>query len=272
MVADGSRITLSQRVLVLPVSSLGKLVLDFFGEIGGFIFFVRESALETIKRPHRFHEVLIQMEFIGNQSLSIIIMSAFAIGSVFALQVGMVFKTFSAEGQMGIATATALTRELAPMMTAFLLTGRGGSAITAEIATMKVNEQVDAMESMGVSPVNYLVVPRSIACFFMTPLLSGIFVFVGVFGAFIVGTLVFDVDEGLFFSKIIDQLEPKDVWMGLEKAFLFSLIIALIACRFGLRASGGAKGVGKATTNSVITTLLVILLCDFVYTFFQIAV
>jgi len=260
------------KMLVVPIEMVGARFLASISSIGVFIFFFKESLLELVKKPIRFSEIIRQMEFIGNQSLVIIIMSAFSIGSVFGLQVGMVFKTFSAEGQMGIATATALTRELAPMMTAFLITGRAGSAITAEIATMKVNEQVEAMESMGVSPIHYLVVPRLIAAFFMTPLLSGVFVFVGVLGSFLVGTLVFNVDEGLYFYKITDQLVHKDILMGLEKSVLFSVVIALIACQFGLSASGGAKGVGQATTNSVITMLLMILLLDFAYTFFQIAV
>ena len=255
-----------------PFEMVGARFLTIISAVGIFIFFLRESVQELFKKPIRVSEIIRQMEFIGNQSLVIIVMSAFSIGSVFGLQVGMVFKTFSAEGQMGIATATALTRELAPMMTAFLITGRAGSAITAEIATMKVNEQVEAMESMGVSPIHYLVIPRLIASFFMVPLLSGVFVFIGILGSFLVGTLVFNVDEGLYFYKITDQLVYKDITMGLEKSFLFSIVIALIACQFGLKATGGAKGVGQATTNSVITMLLMILLLDFVYTFFQIAI
>lgn len=265
-----SAIETRNRIMIRPVEYIGKPVVKTIDEIGKFILFLLESVQELIKPPHRFLQIIQQMEFIGNQSFVIILMSAFAIGAVFALQVGMVFKTFSAEGQMGIATATALSRELAPMMTAFLITGRAGSAITAEIATMRVNEQVDAMESMGVSPVNYLVVPRLIANILMMPLLSGIFVFVGIFGSFVVGTLVFNVDEGLFFYKIVDQLTQRDIAMGLEKSLIFSVVIALISCQYGLRAGGGAKGVGRATTNSVITTLLVVLLLDFIYTFFQI--
>lgn len=263
--------SVSRRLVVKPLEVVGGSVVHLITEVGRFLVFAAEALRQVFKPPFRFYQILQQMEFIGNQSFYIILMSAFAIGAVFGLQVGMVFKTFSAEGQMGIATATALARELGPMMTAFLLTGRGGSAITAELATMKVNEQVDAMESMGVSPISYLVVPRLIACIFMTPLLSGIFVFVGVFGSYLVGTLIFSVDQGIFFHRIVNDLEPKDIWMGLEKAFLFSIVIALVACQYGLRASGGAKGVGRATTNSVIATLLVVLLMDFVYTFFQVA-
>jgi phospholipid/cholesterol/gamma-HCH transport system permease protein len=257
-------------VLSLPILIIGQTVLLVTTEIGIFVFFVKESFAELLRPPFRTLQILEQMEFVGNKSFFIIIMSAFAIGGVFGLQVGMVFQTFNAEGQAGIATATALTRELAPMMTAFLLTGRAGSSITAELATMRVNEQIDAMESMGVSPVHYLVAPRLVAFMIMSPLLSGIFVLVGVFASFLVAVYIFDVDEGMFFARIYEKIVFDDITMGLKKAFIFGIFIALISCQFGLRASGGAKGVGQATTNSVITSLLVVLLVDFIYTFFQV--
>jgi phospholipid/cholesterol/gamma-HCH transport system permease protein len=154
-------------------------------------------------------------------------------------------------------------------MTAFLLTGRAGSAMTAEIATMKVNEQVDAMEAMAVDPVNYLVVPRVLAAMFIMPLLCGIFIFIGTIGAFVTGVAVFDVDVGIFIDRIKWMVTPRDIFNGLEKAFVFSIIIAAMACRYGLKASGGAKGVGRATTMSVVMTLLVVLLCDVFITYVQ---
>ncbi len=249
-----------------PVEAVGKLVLTRAGGVQSFFYFVLEVFRELPRRPFRFREILIQMEFIGSRSFGIILLSAFSIGAVFALLIGEVFQTFKAEGVMGIATAKALTRELAPMMTAFLLTGRGGSAITAELATMKVNEQVDAMESMGVSPVHYLVVPRLIGFFTMMPLLSGLFVIAGLIGSYLVGVLVFDVDQGLFFTRIADQLHFSDLRLGFIKSATISVVIALIACWFGLNAKGGAKGVGTATTRSVIVTMLVFLLIDFVFT------
>jgi len=159
---------------------------------------------------------------------------------------------------------------LAPMLTGFLLAGRAGAAMTAEISTMKVNEQIDAMEAMGVEPVNYIVVPRLIAMVIMAPILSGIFVFIGVFGAYVVGVALFHVDVAAFFSKIIEIVSTGDIWSGMQKAVVFGALIALIACRYGLRASGGAKGVGRATTNSVVITLLVLLAFDFAITYLQV--
>ena len=173
---------------------------------------------------------------------------------------------------MGAANGKALTRELSPLITAFLLAGRGGAAITAEISTMKVNEQIDAMEAMGVSPISYLVAPRFIAALLMMPLLVGVFNFTGEIGSLTVGVFLFDVDQGVFFAKLIDMVTGKDIWCGMEKAVVFGAIISLLSCRFGLLAKGGAKGVGLATTNAVVSMLLVILGVDFLITYIQIVV
>jgi phospholipid/cholesterol/gamma-HCH transport system permease protein len=135
---------------------------------------------------------------------------------------------------------------------------------------MKVNEQVDAMESMGVNPISYLVVPRFIAALLMVPLLVGIFNFTGQIGSLAVGVWLFDVDQGAFFEKMINIVKAKDIISGMQKAVVFGGLIGLLSCRFGLNAKGGAKGVGVATTNSVVTTLLVILAVDFFITYIQI--
>jgi phospholipid/cholesterol/gamma-HCH transport system permease protein len=142
--------------------------------------------------------------------------------------------------------------------------------MTAEISTMKVNEQVDAMEAMAVDPISYLVVPRFIAALLIIPLLCAVFIFVGVLGAYIAGVVLFNIDQGLFVEKMTLIVAPKDIWRGLIKSFAFSGIMASIACKYGLNAKGGAKGVGIATTNSVVVTLLAILFVDVIITYFQI--
>lgn len=232
--------------------------------------FLGETLVECFRLPVRFPLIFQQMEFIGNQSLNIILLTGFFTGAVFGLQIGGIFQIFKAAGILGAATAKALAREMSPLMVGFLLAGRAGSAITAEIATMKVNEQVDAMEAMAVNPINYLVVPRVWASLIMTPLLCGVFTFIGVVGAFITGVWLFDVDSGVFFSMIVDIVDPSDIVYGLQKAVVFAVVIATVACRYGLKASGGAKGVGTATTNSVVTTLLLVLGVDFILTYIQI--
>ena len=252
------------------LGGLGQRVMASSSDLKDFGIYAREVLFQFFRRPFRNHLIVQHMEFIGNQSLMIVALSAFFVGAVFALQIGEVFRIFKAEGIMGAATGKALARELAPMMTAFLLAGRAGAAMTAEIGTMRVNEQVDAMEAMAVEPIHYLVVPRLYAILVMAPLLSAIFLLIGELGAFLVGVVLFDVDQGAFFNKIIDFVTFQDVISGLEKAFIFGGLIALVACFYGLNARGGAKGVGRATTNSVVMTLLVLLISDFLMTFLQI--
>jgi len=252
------------------VSQFGARTIAFARDVGAFGLFFRDVIKQAIKPPFRTVQIFQQLEFIGNQSLNIIILTSFFTGAVFGLQIGGIFQIFKAEGMMGAATAKALTRELAPLMTAFLLSGRVGSAMTAEISTMKVSEQLDAMEAMAVDPIHYLVVPRFIASLIIIPMLCAVFIFVGIIGAYVTCVGWFDVDVGVFVEKIKWLVTPDDIWSGLQKAFIFSGLIATVACRYGLRASGGAKGVGAATTNSVVVTLLAVLLFDVAITWLQI--
>ena len=258
-----------RNIVVGRVSSVGLWMTERLSHLGAFGMYLYEICRQACRPPIRWELIFQQLEFVGNQSLNIILLTGFFTGAVFALQIGGIFQIFRAESIMGAATGKALTREMAPLMTAFLLTGRAGSSMTAEISTMRVNEQVDAMEAMAVDPIHYLVVPRMIASMIIIPLLCAMFIFVGTLGAFVTGVAVFDVDVGIFVDRIKWMVEARDIFNGLEKAFVFSIIIASIACRHGLNASGGAKGVGKATTTSVVMTLLVILLCDVLITYVQ---
>ncbi|MFK7872564.1 MAG: MlaE family ABC transporter permease [Oligoflexales bacterium] len=239
-------------------------------DIGRFVSYISNIGKQVIKPPFRWREILQQLEFVGHQSLNIILLTAFFTGAVFALQIGGIFSIFRAEGMMGGATGKALATELAPLVTGFLMTGRVGSAMTSELATMKVNEQIDAMEAMGVDPIHYLVVPRVLACLLMIPFLCGVFMFLGVVGAWATGTLLFHVDQGVFMEKLKTLVHVSDVWLGLRKSVCFAVLIGAVACRFGLNASGGAKGVGLATTTGVVNTLLMILCTDFLISYIQV--
>lgn len=250
---------------------IGRKIITGLSDLGSFMVFLKETFSQTIRPPFRVRLIFQQMEFIGNQSVNIILVSGFFIGAVFSLQIGSIFGIFGAQGMMGAATGKALARELSPLMTAFLLAGRGGAAITAEIASMKVNEQIDAMEAMAVDPISYLVVPRLIAGVAILPILVGIFNLVGQIGSLIVGTYIFDVDQGVYFDKLVNVVGIEDIWSGMQKAIIFGAVISMIACRYGLKASGGAKGVGQATTNSVVVTLLTLLGLDYFITYIQIA-
>lgn len=264
-----SVVTATMKLPSQAVQFFGGMVIKNISFFGGFVRYLADICRQAVKPPIRWDLIFQHLEFIGNQSLSIIILTGFFTGAVFGLQIGGIFEIFRAESIMGAATGKALTREMAPLMTAFLLTGRAGSAMTAEIATMRVNEQVDAMEAMAVDPIHYLVVPRVIAAMFIIPLLCGIFIFVGVIGSYVTGVVIFDVDVGVFIDRIRWLVEAKDIFKGIQKSFIFSIIIATLACRFGLNAGGGAKGVGTATTTSVVMTLLVVLCCDVVITYVQ---
>ena len=252
--------------------NIGGRVIGLWSDISSFLNFTRYTITQMVNPPFRRRLLFQQMEFIGNDSLVIIMISGFFIGAVFGLQIGMIFRIFGAEGMLGAATIKAMTRELSPLMGGFLLAGRTGAAMTAEISTMKVNEQVDAMESMAVDPVSYLVVPRFIAGTIMLPILVGIFTFMGSIGVLVVGIIFFDVDQGVFFDKMISVVEVRDIFDGMVKAVIFGGVIVLSACKAGLSASGGAKGVGQATTRSVVNILLIILAIDFFVTYIQVNV
>jgi phospholipid/cholesterol/gamma-HCH transport system permease protein len=257
-------------LMIQSITGVGHVVTDLIEGVGEFLVFAGRVLRAAFSRPFRLRLILQQMQFIGYESTFIILLCGFFIGAAVSLQVGTIFVLFGAQSMLGGANAKALARELSPLMAGFLIAGRAGAAITAEISTMKVNEQIDAMEAMAVDPISYLVVPRLIASFLMLPLLVALFNLTGQLASLIIALGIFDIDQGIFFDKMARIVTWRDVWSGLQKAFVFGGIIALLACRYGLMASGGAKGVGKATTNAVVMMLLTLLSVDFVITYLQI--
>ena len=251
------------------VAYLGRLAVELPRQVGLFMLFLGEIFRQLLRRPFRLGSIIKHAEAMGNHSLAIICLTALSTGGVFALQMAGLFKVFSAENMVGGATGLALTTELAPLIGGFVLAGRVGSAMCAEIATMVVREQIDAMEAMGVSPIHYLVVPRLIAAAVVMPLLIGIFMVVGMLGAYSVSIFLFEVDQGIFLEKLVALVGHNEVIKGLRKMFVFALIITVVSCRYGLQAEKGAKGVGVATTNAVIAALLGILFADFVISYMQ---
>lgn len=214
-------------------------------------------------------ELLLQLEFIGVRSFWIIVLASVMVGGVFGIQFGQIFRMFGMESLIGAAASFALSKEIAPVIGSFLVTGRAGSAMTAEIANMKVNEQIDALRVMSINPISYLCAPRVLAGILITPLLAGLFVFCGVISAYVTGVAIFAIDSGIFFEKIRWITRPLDLVQGLEKAAIFGGIFSTIACYSGFHASGGAKGVGQATTNAVVFALVAILISDFFLSYFQ---
>jgi phospholipid/cholesterol/gamma-HCH transport system permease protein len=219
--------------------------------------------------PPKWKLFLQQMEFVGTKSFLIIVLSGIMIGAVFGLQFGKIFYLFGAESMIGAAASFALSKELAPVIGGFLVAGRCGSAIAAEIATMQVNEQIDAMKMMAVNPISYLAAPRVVGGILMMPLLTGFFIIAGIASAFVMGVLLFHVDEGIFFDKIGWISKPEHLWEGLQKSMIFGAIFSTVGCYQGFFATGGAKGVGKATTQAVVLSLVAILISDFFISYLQ---
>ncbi|WP_186646989.1 MlaE family ABC transporter permease [Fluviispira vulneris] len=258
------------KIIISLIGYIGHVILSTIGGLGRFIIFLREVLRWSIFPPFRIGLIIKQLEFVGNKSSLIISIAALFVGAVLGLQLGVIFRLFSAEGLMGAATGKSLALELGPVMCGFIVIGRAGAAMAAEIATMRVNEQIDAMEAMGVNPISYLVVPRVIASVIMMPILAGIFLFIGVVGCYIVAIFYYRVDTMVFFQQLQWIVWWSDVVKGLVKALFFGFIFATIACYKGFNARGGAKGVGEATTKAVVAGLLSILVGDFIITLFQV--
>lgn len=249
--------------------NIGKKMITTVSGFGRFVGFSGYSLLKIITPPVSFKLLVQQMEFIGNRSFFIIMLASIMVGAVFGIQFGEIFKIFHAESMIGAAASFALSKELAPVVGAFLVTGRAGSSMAAEIATMKVNEQIDAMRVMAVDPISYLVAPRVLATIIMMPLLSGFFVLFGVCSAFFIGVGLFDIDVGVFFDKIRWITQPDDVLDGMKKAMIFGAVLSCMGCYKGYYAGRGAKGVGRATTEAVVYSLVTILVSDFFISYLQ---
>lgn len=249
------------------VSRLGKMFIDtaktaaevfrLFFEILYWIIFGPFKG----KFPHR-EGVFHQMVFVGIRSVVIVFFITLFTGIVMAMQSAYQLQKMGAVLYVSSLVAISLCRELSPVLTALVVAGRVGSAFAAELGTMKVSEQIEALDTMAINPVRFLVVPRFIALFFMLPCLTVLGDISGIFGGFLVGTGSLNINPDLYMQTTFKFLELKDINTGLIKSFCFAIIIALIGCYEGLNTKGGAEGVGKATTKSVVVSFILIVLAD----------
>lgn len=226
------------------------------------LFFGLDTARWAVRRPYRPGLVLQQMAAIGVGSVFIVATTAFFSGMVLALQANYAMRQLGAEGYVGGSVAISLARELAPVLTALFVIGRSGSAIATELGTMRVTEQIDAMETMAVNPVQYLVVPRLLAAVAMFPFLTMLFNALGYLGAYLMATYVAEIPEGPLLEHTRTFVNPEDIGHGLFKSLIFAVVVATITCWRGYAATGGSKGVGEATTRAVVTSSIAILLVD----------
>ncbi len=249
-----------------PISALGAWMLAAVEEFGQYAVFTARALWGIVRPPYRLRNLFRQMEFVGNQSLSIVLITGAFTGMVFAVQTDFAFGRFGARGLIGSTVVLALTRELGPVLTSLMVNGRVGSAMAAEIGTMRVTEQIDALESMAIDPVQYLASPRIGASILMLPILCAAFDLVGAMGVSYVATQVLGVNPGPYYARMEWFVDPDDIWGGMLKSAVFGFIIASVGCYRGFTARGGAEGVGRATTRAVVASGVAILVVDYFIT------
>lgn len=234
-------------------------VIEEIGVLGELAF---RTFLWSFRRPFRLGLVVTQAEFVGVQSVFLVGLVGTFTGIVFAMQTIYGFRRFGAENMVGGVVGLTLSREMAPVLTAIMVAARAGSGMAAELGNMRASEQIDALETMAVNPVQYLVVPRVLASVVMVPVLSLLFFVVGLGGAWLIGVKLLSLDPGVFTDRIKSMLNPDDLFQGLIKALVFGYAVSLIACRHGFYASGGAVGVGQATTRAVVWSVVGVFVLD----------
>jgi len=248
----------------LVVEYIGNRVTALIEEVGGVVSLGGDVARWAVRPPIRVENLFAQLDFVGVGSIFIVMLTGIFSGMVFAHQSSRAFMLFNAESLVGPTVALTLTRELAPVFTALMVTMRAVSAMCTELGTMRVTEQVDALETMAVNPIQYLLVPRVIAGLVMVPLLTMLFNTAGMAGAYVVAVNLRGISAGTFIYRTQQWLDPEDINEGLIKAAVFGLAVTLIGCYKGYNASGGAKGVGQATTEAMVASALAIVMLDYV--------
>lgn len=248
------------------LDSFGTAVLGLLEELGRFFYVMSQAVLWTPRRPFDLAAWFKQMVRVGWDSIPVVMLTCMFTGMVLALQTFRAFERFHAEGFVGSVVALSLTRELAPVLTGLIIAGRVGSSMAAELGTMRVTEQIDALYAMATEPVHYLVVPRVGASVLMLPLLTLVGDAIGVIGGWLVAVGLFGANSFVYWDRTFMYLEVNDVTSGLIKAAFFGLILAVTGCAKGFYTTGGAEGVGRATTSAVVTASLYILLSDFFLT------
>ncbi|NEU80920.1 MlaE family lipid ABC transporter permease subunit [Nostoc sp. UIC 10630] len=227
------------------------------------IFLGGQVLVHLLRGKIHRRNTLEQMAAVGPDSLFIALLTAIFVGAVFTIQVAREFINFGAGNIIGGVLSIALTRELSPVLTAVVLAGRVGSAFAAEIGTMRVTEQIDAMLMLKTDPIDYLVIPRVIACCLMLPILTLLSLITGMFGGFVIATNVYNLSDTVFLDSARNFLGIWDIISAMLKACCFGILIAVIGCSWGLTTTGGAKGVGQSTTTAVVTALLIIFVSNF---------
>ncbi len=237
-------------------------------QMGGQIVLLFQDILRCLFRYRiRFNLLFRQIDFIGAKSVPVVIITGGFIGAVFAAQCEFQFRSLGMSSAVGPVVAIAMCRELGPVLCALMIAGRVGSAMAAELATMKITEQIDALRALAVYPTEYLIVPRFLGMLISMPILVGLAIFCGIGAGYYVAVHILEVPGVYYWNNTVKFTHDKDIWIGVVKGFFFGLIIILVGCNKGLHASEGAEGVGLATTESVVDSFIIVLVANFFFTF-----
>jgi phospholipid/cholesterol/gamma-HCH transport system permease protein len=247
-------------------SFINEWLKDAVLELQEYVRLCAASARGVVSRPFYFRDLVQQFDQIGWGSLTVVVLTGLFTGAVLALQSGMTLDQFGARPFVGRLVSASMVKELGPVLTALMLTSRVGSAIAAELGSMVVAEQVNALRALGTDPIRKLVVPRVLAGTLMCPVLTVVSDCVGVVGGWLIATLQLRVASSVYWTSVLDGLYRQDPWMGLIKPFFLGFAIVSIACHVGLRTRGGTQGVGRAVTNAVVAASVAVLAVDFFIT------
>jgi len=249
---------------------VGEETLKFVSKLGRMGIFLFKAFTYTVTPPLKLPLVIKQIQFIGFQSLSVIFLTGAFTGMVLSYQGYNTLSRFGSDAYLGPLVGLALIKEMGPVIAALMVTGRAGSSVTAEIGIMRISEQIDALELMGLNPYRYLVVPNFLAALISVPLLTAVFDVVGIFGGYLIGVRMLGVSSGVYFGEMVSHVDMKDILEGVFKSLNFGIIIAWVCCfkgfYTGYYTGFGAQGVSKATTQAVVLSSVLILVWDYFIT------
>ena len=235
-------------------------------EVQEFVRMIVQTGRALVSRPYYFKDIVEQFDAIGVGSLTVVLLTGMFTGMVLALQSGLTLDTFGARSMVGRLVSASMVKELGPVLTALMVTGRVGSGIAAELGSMVVTDQIAALRALGTDPVRKLVVPRVVAGTVMVPILTIISDAVGMLGGAVISSLQLKVASSVYWNNVIAGLYMEDVYMGLIKPVVLGFVLVTIGCHVGLRTKGGTQGVGRATTNAVVAGSVAVLVFDFLIT------
>lgn len=257
-------------IMTMPIASLGRFTIISIQELGRIGIFFLKGFFNIFSYPFQISKIIDQVHFIGMKSVFVVSLTGAFTGMVLGLQGYYTLVQFGSEGALGAAVALSLIRELGPVLTAIMITGRAGSAIAAEIGIMRISEQIDALQTMDINPIRFLVSPKMAAAIISFPFLTAIFDVIGIIGGYLTGSLLLGISSGIYFGRVESSVLMEDISGGFIKSLVFAAVVATICCFQGYythkRAEFGAKGVSLATTSAVVISCVLVLIVDYVLT------